>query len=398
MLKAGGVAAGLGLFGQSMAWADLKASGKAAEWPSAFEPTATAPKWDPRAMPAPGDQVKVFDLEVTIAEHEILPGVTFNQFLFNKQYPGPTIRVNEGDWVQANLVNHSPESHTIHWHGMQIKCEMDGVPLGTQWPVMPNQEFKYLFRAQPGGTHFYHCHVMTPLHVQAGLAGALIVDPVDDPIAKAFPYEREYTMMLSEIDTNYVRDYLNEMMIMGKQMDIMNHSAALMKEMNGRMMGWFKDKDAFKEAVKGGYIPPYSMEAVGARRPITPNFFMINGKAYPMTEELMIKSGETIRIRLIGGGLMLHSMHLHGHDFWHVAQDGNPLPNPIRLNTIPIYPGTTSDIIVQGTNPGHWHFHDHSDMSTMNNGVYPGGIMTMLMYEDAADFGFTFKDIVEVSS
>ena len=58
----------------------------------------------------------------------------------------------------------------------------------------------------------------------------------------------------------------------------------------------------------------------------------------------------------------------------------------------------TSDIVIQGTNPGFWHFHDHSDLSTTNNGISPGGMMTMLMYEDAAHYGVKVPGIVQVSS
>jgi FtsP/CotA-like multicopper oxidase with cupredoxin domain len=125
---------------------------------------------------------------------------------------------------------------------------------------------------------------------------------------------------------------------------------------------------------------------------------MINGKSFPMTEELFIRTGENIRVRLIGAGAIPHYMHLHGHDFWQVSQDGAPLASPIRLNTVPVFPGTTTDIIIQGTNPGMWHFHDHSDLATTNNGIFPGGMMTMLMYEDAAAHGVKVPEIVQVSS
>jgi FtsP/CotA-like multicopper oxidase with cupredoxin domain len=172
----------------------------------------------------------------------------------------------------------------------------------------------------------------------------------------------------------------------------------LMGEMNGRMMGWFQDKEAFMKAIKDGYIPAYSTPMVGPNRVITPNFFMINGKSYPMTDPIMIRKGENIRVRLIGGGMQPHYFHLHGHDFWHVCQDGSPLASPMRINTIPVFPGTTSDIVIQGTNPGSWHFHDHSDLSTTNNGIHPGGMMTMLMYEDEEKYGITFKDVIQTNS
>jgi len=397
---AGAAGAGLLLGQGAAAWADVSApmDKPATPWPASFNPQGTAPQFNPRDMPKAGDVIHKFEMEVTIGIHEIVPGIKAHMFLFNGSYPGPVLRVKEGEWVQVDLKNKSPENHTIHWHGMMLANEMDGVPFGTQWPVFTGQGYRYLFRAQPAGTHFYHCHVMTTLHQQAGLVGALIVEADNDIVKKTFPYTRDYTLLLSEIDTNWVNESLNEMVGMGMTMGAMNNDPRLMGEMNGRMMGWFQDKATFLKAIKDGYIPTYTTAMVGPNRIISPNFFMINGKSYPMTDPLMIHTGENIRVRLIGGGMQPHYFHLHGHDFWHVCQDGGPLAAPLRLNTIPVFPGTTSDIIIQGTNPGSWHFHDHSDLSTTNNGIHPGGMMTMLMYEDAEKYGVKFKDIIQTNS
>src|SRR5260370_32747648 len=103
---------------------------------------------------------------------------------------------------------------------MWVPNEMDGVPLGTQYPVGFGQTYQYLYRAQPAGTHFYHCHNMTPLHIQAGMYGALIIESAgEDPVKKAFAYERDYTLILSEIDTNYERALMHDMQQMGQEMD-----------------------------------------------------------------------------------------------------------------------------------------------------------------------------------
>lgn len=369
-----------------------------AGWGAPLKPNATAPLYPPRQAPRPGEKVHEFDIDLDVSVHEIVPGIKMHAFTYNGSYPGPELRVPEGDWVLVNFTNHTAELHTIHWHGIILPCEMDGVPNGTQWGVGPGQTFKYLFRAQPAGTHFYHCHNMTTLHVQAGMFGALIVEPKDDIVKKTFPYEREYTLALSEVDTVMVERQMEEMLRMMTTMQRMNKSAKLMREMNGRMMGWFVNPEAFVKAVKDGYIPPYVTSQIGRSSAPNFNFFMINGKSYPMTEPLSIRSGENIRIRLIGAGAMPHFMHLHGHDFWHVCQDGAPLASPVRMNTIPVFPGCTSDIVVQGTNPGMWHFHDHSELASTNNGIFPGGMMTMLMYEDAEAFGVKVPDIVQVSS
>ncbi len=367
-------------------------------WPSKFVLEQTKPKWDPRAKPKAGERIHEFDIEVTVEPHEILPLEEHHFYTFNKTVPGPELRVKEGDWVKVNLTNKTHDFHTIHWHGIYVPCESDGVPLGTQYPVGFNQTFTYLWRAQPAGTHFYHCHNMTNMHIQAGLYAPLIIESDDDPVKEAFPYEREYTLVLSEVDTYFLQDQMNEMLQMGEVMDRMNGSPRLMAKMDGRMMGWFANKEAFLKAIKDGWIPPYHSSRTGRPRRIEPNFFLINGKSYPMTEHLHIKRGENIRVRLINTGMMPHFMHLHGHDFWHVCTDGSPLASPVRMNTAPVMPGSTVDIVIQGTNPGVWHFHDHSDFSDMNNGVSPGGMMTMVMYEDAEEAGFTFKEILATNS
>lgn len=367
-------------------------------WQNSFHPASTAPAYPPREGPKPGEKVHEYDIDLNITVHEIVPGVKIHAFTYNGTYPGPEIRVPEGEWVQVNFTNHTAEIHTIHWHGLIAQNEMDGVPNGTQWGVANGQTFRYLFRAQPAGTHFYHCHNMTDLHVQAGMFGAFIIEPKDDLVKRVFPYSREYTLLLSEVDTAMVEKRMERMMRDMTVMEKMGERNETMKEMNGRMMGWFANKKAFLNAIKDGYVPPYMASQVGPYRPSVFNFFMINGKSYPMTDQLMIKTGENIRVRLVGAGAMPHYMHLHGHDFWHVCQDGSPLSSPVRLNTIPIFPGSTSDIIIQGTNPGMWHFHDHSDIASTNNGQFPGGMMTMLMYEDAAAHGVKVPEVIQVSS
>lgn len=367
-------------------------------WPTQFDPTRIEPRWNPREMPKPGDVIHEYDIELVIARHEILPRIEYHAYAYNGTVPGPEIRVKEGEWVKVNFTNKTHDFHTIHWHGMQLANEMDGVPLETQFPVAYGQTFQYLFRAQPAGTHFYHCHNMTPLHIQAGMYGALIVESDNDPVRKIFPYTRDYTLVLSEIDLNMVREQMNAMLQMGHVMDAMNGSPKLMREMSGKMMGWFVNKEAFLKAVEEGWIPPYDPSLTGSVEPPKPNFFMINGVSYPMTEPLRIRRGEFIRVRLINAGFMPHFMHLHGHDFWEVCRDGAPLSSPIQRNTIPVFPGGTCDIIIHGNNPGSWHFHDHSDLASTNNGVAPGGMMTMLMYDDMAEAGVHVLDYVAVNS
>ncbi len=321
---------------------------------------------------------KEFDLFTDIYQQEIVPGVKFHTLAFNNQVPGPEIRVNKGDKVRVIFENKTDLNHTIHWHGMHVPSRMDGVPYVTQMPVMPGQKFVYEFVAEPYGTHFYHCHWGTVLHIQAGMYGSFIMEDPDDPIKKRFPYEREYTLLYSAHDINFIRNETNVML------ERMKERMYLMK--NGRFdkerFAVFDSKEEFEEAIRNGYLPPYVVNRRAPSELPQPEWFTVNGKSYPYTPHLYIKKGENIRVRLINVGSLEHSLHLHGHDFWLVCDDGLPVPRPWQMNTVGLNPGKSLDIIIEGKNRGIWTFHDHDTRRVTNNGLYPGGNLLTLVYED----------------
>ncbi len=337
---------------------------------------------EPPGAPADNEvEYKEFDLSFDLIEHELLPGVKFPVFAFNVIVPGPLFRVQENDWVKVNVKNHTEEMHTIHWHGVDVIYTMDGVPMVNQDPVHPDETFVYRFQAKPMGTRFYHCHWSTPLHAMSALHGGFIIDSPNDPIRKQFPYAREYVLALEAFDVNFTRKHINELLKGMKRVNRMMADQTLTPLAHG----FFARYDDFLKAMESGWRPPYTRGNAEVTE-IKPTFFAINGKSYPATVaehgHIKIKRGEYIRIRLISGSWQMHSMHLHGHQFWVVAEDGNVLPYFKRANTILVAPGKTFDIIVYGDNPGFWDFHDHIELHTRNNGVYPGGMITMLEYED----------------
>ena len=334
---------------------------------------------EPPGSPADNEvDYKQFDMDIKIVEHEILPGIKAHMFAFNGQVPGPKIHVTEGDWIKVNFTNKTEEMHTIHWHGLTVPYTMDGVPMVTQDPVHPGQTFVYRFQAKPAGTRWYHCHWGTPLHASHAMHGAFIIDKKDEPLKQRFPYTREYTLMLEAWDINFARKEINELLEgMGEVNSLMEQG-----KLDPITHGFFRNYEEFKHAVDTGkYIPPYLLSR-SSGIPLDYNFFAINGKSYPATERLKIKQGEWIRVRLINAGNLSHHMHLHGHDFWWVAQDGNDIDMPRRVNTIHVEPGSTYDIMIYGDNPGFWTFHDHNTLHVRNNGIYPGGMLTVLVYED----------------
>ncbi len=328
--------------------------------------------------PKMNNGVKEFELYVEIVEQEVVPGFKFHTLAFNGHIPGPELRVNKGDQVRVKFKNKTELNHTIHWHGIYVPWRMDGVPYVTQMPVMPGQEFVYEFTAEPYGTHFYHCHWGTLLHMQSGMYGSFIIEDPDDPIKKSFPYEREYTLVYSAHDSNFIRNELNAMLERMKERMFLVKNGRFDKE----RFATFNTKDELVQAVNNGYLPPYVVNRRSLDELPRPNWFTVNGKSYPMTPNIYIKEGENIRVRLINAGTEEHYLHLHGHDFWQVCNDGIPIKNPEQMNTLRLSPGKTLDIIIEGNNRGIWTFHDHDTRRVTNNGLYPGGNLLALVYED----------------
>ena len=87
------------------------------------------------------------------------PGSTVDAFAYDGQVPGPDLRVTEGDTVRISVQNNLAEPTTVHWHGVHVPANMDGVPGLSQEPIAPGGVFTYEFVATPAGTRWYHAHV-----------------------------------------------------------------------------------------------------------------------------------------------------------------------------------------------------------------------------------------------
>ncbi|MEO7117453.1 MAG: multicopper oxidase domain-containing protein [Candidatus Limnocylindrales bacterium] len=126
------------------------------------------------------DGVKVFRMTVGPIAHRIdATKDPIDALGFNGTWPGPALRVTEGDSVRAIFTNQLDESTGIHFHGQSLPNGMDGVPHVTQAPIPPGESFTYEFVARPPGSHMYHSHHNATDQVGRGLLGAFIVDPAD---------------------------------------------------------------------------------------------------------------------------------------------------------------------------------------------------------------------------
>jgi FtsP/CotA-like multicopper oxidase with cupredoxin domain len=250
-------------------------------------PAATAGKGNVLLEPRMEGPVKVYEMTASVVRWETEPGKTVDAWAYNGIVPGPMIRVREGDRVKIILKNELPESTSIHFHGLELPNDQDGVPYITQPPVKPGETFTYQFRVPNSGSHMYHSHHNAAKQVMMGLLGAFVVDK-RNPLA------------MDRVDVDYTM--------------ILN--------------------DGFH-----GYT--------------------INGKGFPATEPVVAKLGQTVRIRFMNEGMMIHPMHLHGMHMTVIAKDGWDQPAPWKCDTLNIAPGERWDVLVRCTNPGTWAFHCH---------------------------------------
>lgn len=178
------------------------------------------------------------------------------------QVPGPLFYVDQGDDIQVKVNNLTALPHTIHWHGLLPRgsWKMDGVPDVTQEGIPPGDSFTYKMKAEPSGTLWYHCHVNVNEHVALrGMWGPFIVRP-KKPTALEQRVTKDFVLILSDSDSKWV------------------------------------DKPRF------GGLPGDAF-----------NYFTINGKAFPDDEPLRARRGDVVRMRFIGAGDLVHSIHVHGH-------------------------------------------------------------------------------------
>src|SRR5258707_7202154 len=138
-------------------------------------------------------EVKVFHLIAEPVKRKIVPWKTLDVWGYNGSCPGPTIQVEQGDRVRIHVENRLPESTSMHWHGLEVPIEQDGVPYVSQKPITPGQTYTYEFTVHQEGTFFYHAH--SAMQEMIGLIGMFIAHPRIDHAPKM---DHDYGIVLQE--------------------------------------------------------------------------------------------------------------------------------------------------------------------------------------------------------
>jgi FtsP/CotA-like multicopper oxidase with cupredoxin domain len=152
--------------------------------------------WNHELQPTLENGVKVFDIRCQEVLWDTGGGTAFPALTYNGRVPGPIIRINEGDDVRLIVNNETSQPTSIHWHGVLVPNNMDGVPFITQDPIMPGETFAYEFRARNPGTHMYHSHINATEQVTKGMLGAFIIHPTD--ASREPEVQGDYVLVLND--------------------------------------------------------------------------------------------------------------------------------------------------------------------------------------------------------
>ena len=262
------------------------------------------------------DGCKEYHIYCEHVRREVLPGNWIDFYGYNGTMPGPTIEATQGDRVRFVVHNHLPEPTTVHWHGLELPVEEDGVPGVTQNPIPPGGTYVYEFDLHQAGTFFYHSHM--PMQEAFGTVGFFIIHPkvAFDPV----------------VDRDFLLLFQNFM-------------------------------------IRPNTTVPDSFSDIF-------NWHTINGRSGPYTTPMVVKHGERVRIRILDfSPIQHHPIHLHGHTFWVTGREGARLPTSAwqARNTELIGVAQASDLEFIAFNPGDWIMHCHMVHHMMNHMVVHAG-------------------------
>jgi hypothetical protein len=245
------------------------------------------------------DGTKRFDIVTSIIPWEVAPGTFVDAWTYNGQVPGPVIKVEVGDKVQVVIDNQLPMGTDVHFHGVSLPNNMDGVAPVTQPLIEPGQTFTYEFVAEKPAIAMYHAHHHAQMQVPNGLFGTIFIGDVALP--------------------------------------------------EGLIVSGVEIPDDLTIAAE---IPMVLNDAgvIG---------FSLNGKSFPATDPYVQKVGDWVLIHYFNEGLQIHPMHPHQFPQLVFAKDGIPLDSPYWADTLNVAPGERYSVLMHLDREGVWVWHCH---------------------------------------
>ena len=278
-------------------------------------------------------------INLTIAETPFrVDNLNATAVTVNGTVPGPLIRLQEGQNVTLKVTNHLKEASSIHWHGILLPPDMDGVPGVSFAGIEPGTTYVYQFLVKQSGTYWYHSH--SGGQEQSGVYAPMIIDPIEpDPIQ----YDREYVVMLSDWSFESAEQMITKLK---KQSDYFNYQQ--------RTLGEF-----FLDLKQKGWSATFDNYLAWARMRMDPTdlgdvtshayTYLMNGLSPATNWTGLFNPGERVRLRFIQVGVMtFQDVRIPGLKMTVVQADGQNV-QPIEVDEFRLGPAETYDVIVEPT-------------------------------------------------
>ncbi|MCL7715225.1 copper resistance system multicopper oxidase [Stenotrophomonas mori] len=305
---------------------------------------AGAGLWHPSdalALPVratPATELRGTDLSLAIGRSSVdFTGRARGAITVNGSLPAPTLRWREGDTVAIRVANTlAGEMTSIHWHGILLPANMDGVPGLSFDGIAPGEAFQYRFQLRQSGTYWYHSHSL--FQEQAGLYGALVIDPLEPP---PYRFDREHVVLLSDwTDIDPAALYRRM-----KKMPMHDNTYQ-------RTVG-----DFLRDARRDGLDATLADRGMWGRMRMTPSdisdinahsyTYLMNGTAPAGNWTGLFRHGEKVLLRFINGSAMTYfDVRIPGLKMTVVAADGQYI-HPVSVDEFRIAVAETFDVIVE---------------------------------------------------
>jgi FtsP/CotA-like multicopper oxidase with cupredoxin domain len=269
---------------------------------------------------------------------ELGPDTIVSTKLYNGQFPGPLLRLQEGKRATIDIHNDTDTPELLHMHGLFLPPSLDGAAEEGSPFVPPHSMQRMSFVPGPPGFRYYHTHLIAgadlTLGLYSGQAGPLYIEPKREP----GDYDREVFLTLKEFDPTFSRTEM--------ALDFLEPNTEV-KEL--REASETSVAEAAKKGLPNGYELAYGI-------------FSINGRMLGSGEPIRVKQGERVLFHILNASASeIRSLALPGHIFKVVALDGNPVPNPAEVPVLWIGTAERVSAIVEMKNLGVWVMGDTMD-------------------------------------
>ena len=295
---------------------------------------------------------KEFDLYVS-EKMITVNGKSSMATLINDSLPAPTLKMQEGDTVTIRVHNQLNESTSIHWHGLLVPFEMDGVP-GISFDGIPaGSTFTYKFKLTQSGTYWYHSH--TGFQEQTGMRGAIVIEPKG---RERYPIEEDHVILLSDWTH---RDPHNLLKLLKQRADFDNYHLPDFKKLLSDIAETDL-KTAFDKRKSWNQMRmmPTDFTDLSGENTFT---YLINGKTTAANWTQLVKAGQPVKLRFINGSAQtIFDVRIPGLKMKVVATDGIDV-SPVDIDDFRIGVAETYDVIVTPTKDAHTIFAQNIDRS-----------------------------------